>query len=162
MSDSPRPLAVIDVDGVVADVRHRLHHVESSPKDWGAFFAKADRDPPLAAGVDRVRTLLADHDVVYLTGRPESLRRVTEEWLERHGIGGHPVHMRRRGDFRPARIAKVELIGQLARGRTVAVVLDDDPEVCAALRAAGWPVEQADWVPHSRTLRAAQEREGRT
>jgi hypothetical protein len=34
--------------------------------------------------------------------------------------------------------------------------------VCTARREAGWPVEQAEWVPHSRTLRAAQEREGRT
>ena len=162
MAHSSRPLAVVDVDGVVADVRHRLHHVESSPKDWGAFFAKADRDPPLAAGVERVRELLVDHDVVYLTGRPENLRRVTEAWLERHGIGECPVYMRRRGDYRPARQAKAELIARIAEGRTVAVVLDDDPEVCDALRAAGWPVEQATWVPHSRTLRAAQEREGRT
>src|SRR3954451_4063807 len=110
MADSPRPLAVIDVDGVVADVRHRLHHVESRPKDWRAFFAKADRDPPLATGVDRVRTLQADHDVVYLTGRPEHLRHVTEAWLQRHGIGGHPILMRARGDFRPARITKAEAI----------------------------------------------------
>jgi thiamine monophosphate synthase len=162
MDTASRPLAVVDVDGVVADVRHRLHHVESRPKAWGAFFAAADRDPPLAAGVERVRALLADHDVVYVTGRPEHLRRVTEAWLERHGIGGHPVVMRRKGDFRPARETKGEEIRRLARGRTVAIVLDDDPEVCEALRAAGWPVEQANWVPHSRTLRAAQEREGRT
>lgn len=162
MERTRRPLAVVDVDGVVADVRHRLHHVEQSPKDWGAFFAKADRDPPLAEGVARVRALLEDHDVVYLTGRPEHLRHVTEAWLERHGIGECPVYMRRRGDRRPARQAKAELIAEIARHRTVAVVLDDDPDVCEALRELGWPVEQAMWVPHSRTLHAAQESEGRT
>jgi thiamine monophosphate synthase len=162
MTSPPLPLAVIDVDGVVADVRHRLHHIESSPKDWGAFFARADRDPPLAVGVERVRNLSQGHEIVFLTGRPERLRRVTEAWLEKHGIGGHKVVMRRHGDFRPARVAKAEELRRLARGRTVAVVLDDDPEVCTALREAGWPVEQATWVPHSRTLRAAQEREGRT
>src|SRR4051794_18001993 len=110
MADSPRPLAVIDVDGVVADVRHRLHHLESRPKDWRAFLGKADRCPPLAAGVDRVRTLQADRDVVYLTGRPERLRHVTEAWLERQGSGGPPVLRRTRGDFRPARITKGEEI----------------------------------------------------
>jgi hypothetical protein len=162
MEPTPRPLAIVDIDGVVADVRHRLHHVESRPKDWGAFFAAADRDPPLAAGVERVHELREDHDVVYVTGRPEHLRRVTEAWLDRHGIGGHPLVMRGRGDFRPARVTKAAEIGRLARGRTVAVVIDDDPDVCDALRAAGWPVEQATWVPHSRTLRAAQERDGRT
>ena len=162
MDRSPRPLAVVDVDGVVADVRHRLHHIESRPKDWGAFFAAADADPPLAEGVARVRALRAGHDVVYLTGRPEHLRRVTLDWLERHGIAGTRLVMRRRGDYRPARVTKAEELRRLARDREVAVVLDDDPEVCDALRAAGWPVEQATWVPHSRTLRAAQEREGRT
>ena len=162
MSATPLPLAVVDIDGVVADVRHRLHHIESSPKDWGAFFATADRDPPLAAGVERVRELATDHEVVFLTGRPERLRKVTAAWLERHGLGGHRLLMRRHGDFRPARVAKAEELRRVARGRDVAIVLDDDPEVCEALRSAGWPVEQATWVPHSRTLRAAQEREGRT
>jgi hypothetical protein len=162
MPDSPLPLAVVDIDGVVADVRHRLHHIESSPKDWGAFFAGADRDPPLATGVARVRDLAGAHEIVFLTGRPERLRAVTETWLERHGIGGHRVLMRRHGDFRPARVAKADELRRLARGREVAIVLDDDPEVCDALRVAGWPVELATWVLHSRTLRAAQEREGRT
>ena len=160
--DAPLPLAIVDIDGVVADVRHRLHHVESRPKDWPAFFAGAAADPPLAEGVARVRELLGTHDVVFLTGRPEHLRRTTEEWLERHGLGGRTLLMRRGRDFRPARVTKAEEIRRLARGRTVALVLDDDPEVCDALRAAGWPVELATWVPHSRTLRAAQEREGRT
>jgi hypothetical protein len=159
---APLPLAVVDIDGVVADVRHRLHHVESKPKDWPAFFAAAHDDPPLAEGIERVRALLTDHDVVFLTGRPEHLRRVTEEWLDRHGIGGRRLLMRRHRDFRPARATKAEEIRKLARGRTVAVVLDDDPDVCAALRAAGWPVEQTEWVPHSKALRAAQEKDGRT
>lgn len=162
MDRSPRPLAVVDIDGVVADVRHRLHHIESRPKDWAAFFAAADADPPLAEGVARVRALAADHDVVYLTGRPEHLRRATEEWLARHGIPGTRLLMRRRGDYRPARVTKADELRRLGRVRDVAIVLDDDPEVCAALRAAGWPVEQATWVPHSSTLRVAQEREGRT
>ena len=33
-----RPLAIFDIDGVVADVRHRLHHLESRPKGWDEFF----------------------------------------------------------------------------------------------------------------------------
>lgn len=162
MPTPPLPLAVIDVDGVVADVRHRLHHLDSRPKDWAAFFAAAAADPPLAEGVERVRALATDHEVVYLTGRPEHLRQTTERWLDDHGIGGHRVLMRRRGDFRPARAAKLDELRRLARGREVALVLDDDPDVCATLRAAGWPVEQATWVPHAKTLRDAQERDGRT
>lgn len=46
-----RPLAVFDVDGVLAEVRHRLPHLEGRPKDWDAFFAAAQADPPLTEGV---------------------------------------------------------------------------------------------------------------
>ena len=37
-------VAVVDIDGVVADVRHRLHHVADRPKDWRSFFAAAADD----------------------------------------------------------------------------------------------------------------------
>ncbi len=159
---SERPLAVVDIDGVVADVRHRLHHLAGKPKDWGSFFAAAVHDPPIALGVARVRELAADHDVVFLTGRPERCRRDTARWLDGHGLGGHPVVRRGDGDRRPARLTKLAALRGLAEGRRVAVVLDDDPEVCAELQAAGWPVELARWVPHPRLLTVAQERDGRT
>ena len=71
------PFAVFDVDGVVADVRHRLRHVARPPKDWARFFSAADRDPPLADGTDLVHRYARDHDLVWLTGRPEWLRPVT-------------------------------------------------------------------------------------
>lgn len=153
---------MVDIDGVVADVSHRLHHLSSRPKDWGSFFAAAVDDPPLAEGVRRVQELQVDHDVVYLTGRPDWLRKDTERWLDRHGITATALHMRRRGDRRPAKQTKVELLRRLAAGRDVTVVLDDDPEVVAALEADGWPAELATWLPHSRTLHQAQESEGRT
>ena len=51
---------------------------------------------------------------------------------------------------------------RLARSRTIASVLDDDPAVVAMLQADGWPVELATWLPHSSTLKIAQEQQGRT
>lgn len=153
---------MLDIDGVVADVRHRLHHLESRPKDWSAFFAGAASDPPLPAGVDLARELAASHDIVWLTGRPERLRRVTTEWLRRHSLPAGELHMRRNGDYRPARQAKLAVVHALAAERTVAVVVDDDPAVVAALETAGIPVRVADWVPYREALRQGQEREGRT
>ncbi len=41
-------VAVFDIDGVLADVRHRLHHVAARPKDWDAFFGAAPQDPHCA------------------------------------------------------------------------------------------------------------------
>jgi len=31
----------VSIDGVLADVHHRLHHIARRPKDWPAFFAAA-------------------------------------------------------------------------------------------------------------------------
>jgi len=157
-----RPLAVIDIDGVVADVRHRLHLVESRPKRWDEFFALAADDPPLPTGVELVLSLAPDHDIVWLTGRPERIRRVTSRWLEAHGLPSSRLLMRGGRDFRPARIAKREQLRQLRAEREVAVVVDDDPDVVATLTEDGFTVRLADWLPHSSTLRSAQEKDGRT
>jgi hypothetical protein len=162
LTDQARSVAVIDIDGVVADVRHRLRHVERRPKDWDAFFAAAVDDPPLEPGVRRVLELSLDHDLVFLTGRPEHCRADTLAWLEAHGLGGWPVRMRRGGDRRPARQTKASELDRLSRRAVIALVLDDDPAVCEALRAAGYQVEQADWMTRPAALDDAQEREGRT
>jgi hypothetical protein len=153
---------VIDIDGVVADVRHRLHFLEDGPKDWPGFFAAAVDDPPLPEGVALVLALLHDHDVVWLTGRPESTRGDTEAWLSRHGLPTEPLLMRRNGDYRPARHSKKETVRDLATQRRIALIVDDDPAVVRDLTAAGFQVRLAEWLPHSSTLRGAQERDGRT
>jgi phosphoglycolate phosphatase-like HAD superfamily hydrolase len=157
-----RPLAVFDIDGVLADVRHRLHHLDSRPKDWDAFFAAAPKDPPLEQGVLMAREAAKDCEVVYVTGRPEQCRRDTLAWFARHGLPDGELVMRSRRDRRPARVAKPELLARLAHDRQVAVVVDDDLEVCDAYEAAGWPVIRATWATQSPVLVEAQEEEGRT
>jgi hypothetical protein len=105
-ADPVRPLAVFDVDGVLADVRHRLHHVAGRPKDWDAFFAAALDDPPLQQGVALARASAEDCDVVYVTGRPERCRADTLTWFRRHGLPEGELRMRDDRDRRPARVAK--------------------------------------------------------
>jgi phosphoglycolate phosphatase-like HAD superfamily hydrolase len=160
--DGQRPLAVFDIDGVLADVRHRLHHLQARPQRWDAFFTAADRDPLLAEGATRLRAAQTEHDVIYLTGRPERNRGLTRTWLGAHGLPTGPLHMRPDADHRPARWVKRAVLRRLARTRTIASVLDDDPAVVAVLQADGWPVELATWLPHSSTLQTAQEQQGGT
>ena len=153
---------MFDIDGVLADVRHRLHHLQARPQRWNAFFLAAERDPLLAEGARRLRAAQVEHEVVYLTGRPERNRALTGAWLADHGLPNGPLHMRPDDDHRPARWVKRNTLRRLARTHANASVLDDDPAVVAVLEADGWPVELATWLPHSSTLQSAQEQQGRT
>jgi phosphoglycolate phosphatase-like HAD superfamily hydrolase len=157
-----RPLAVFDVDGVLADVRHRLRYVERRPKDWDGFFAAAPDDPPLAEGVTLARASAEDCEVVYVTGRPERCRADTLDWFRRHGLPEGRLSMRRTNDRRPARLAKPQLLRDLARDRVVAVVVDDDEQVCDAYERDGWRVMRATWMTAPASLSTAQEADGRT
>jgi hypothetical protein len=157
-----RPLAVIDIDGVVADVRHRLHLVQGKPRRWDEFFAAAGDDPPLPDGVALVHELAADHDILWLTGRPERNRRLTATWLAAQGLPAEPLLMRPDRDFRPARLTKRDQLRTLRAKQEVGIVVDDDPDVIEMLAADGFPTRLADWLPHGRTLHRAQESDGRT
>jgi phosphoglycolate phosphatase-like HAD superfamily hydrolase len=153
-------LAVFDIDGVIADVRHRLHHLERR-RSWTDFFEAAHADPLLPEGAALVADLGRQHEIVWLTGRPEWLRATTEDWLAQHGLPDGEVHLRPYGDYRPAPRYKLDVLRKLAP-RDVAAVIDDDDEVIRAALAAGFPAILADWVPRTAALRRAQDRDGRT
>jgi hypothetical protein len=159
------PYAVLDIDATLADVRHRLHHLARRPKNWDGFFAAAPADQPLPQGVEIAHTLATDHEIVYLTGRPERTRRDTEEWLTRYGLPGGRLLMRRDGDRRPSAVMKLGRLRRLAAERPVAILVDDDVAVCAAAQSAGFTVLRAGWALDADTqptLLDAQESEGRT
>ncbi|MCW2497663.1 hypothetical protein [Jatrophihabitans sp.] len=154
-------VAVFDIDGVVADVRHRLHFLHGRHA-WHAFFDDAADDPLLPEGAALVADLARTHEIVWLTGRPEWLRPVTEQWLLANGLPCEELHMRAGGDYRPARYYKLDVLRSIGREREIAALIDDDAEVIEAALAAGYPAVLAEWVPRDAAMREAQERYGRT
>ena len=157
-----RPLAVFDLDGTLADVAHRLHFLDPPRPDWNGFFRAASADPPLERGLALARSWAETCDLGYVTGRPERCRPATERWLRRQGLPAAPLWMRPDRDRRPARVLKPHLLADAARTREIAVVVDDDAQVCAAYRARRFPVVHATWAAASRALEDAQEETGRT
>jgi len=161
-TSAPRLLAVFDLDGTLADLRHREHHLARTPKDWDAFFRAARADPPLATGVALLRESAKECEIAYLSGRPERCRADTRAWLQEHDLPAGELVLRRDQDRRPARVVKPAALRRLAGDRTVAVVVDDDDAVCDAYERAGWPVLRVGWASGSSALELAQEVEGRT
>lgn len=170
MTEPDRRLAVLDIDGVLADVRHRLHHLQRRPKDWDGFFSAARLDPPLPQGVDLAASLAEGHDIAYLTGRPARCREDTLWWLREHGLPDGRLVTRPPGDFRASHVTKLELLRGLQGRAEVALVVDDDDRVVQTLTRHGYTVLHATWgVPADgsgaeaeRALRAAQQEDGRT
>ena len=161
------PLAVFDIDGVLADVRHRLWTLESRPKDWHLFFALATQDAVLSQGLEAVEAELSrGRQVAYVSGRPDHCREDTREWLTRHGFPGASLHLRPITDRRPARLVKPELLRALERDHLIVAVYDDDADVIATLNDLGYPTTHVTWMHASDVdhgaLFDAQETQGRT
>jgi phosphoglycolate phosphatase-like HAD superfamily hydrolase len=162
-------VTVFDIDGVLADVRHRLHHLDEHPKNWSAFFMAAVDDPLLSQGKAAVdEAVNGGSQIIYVTGRPSRYRRDTRMWLDRHDLPRGELHMRPNRDRRPARFYKAEVIGAIAREHDLVTVIDDDDKVVAHLRELGLPVLHATWMHEQAPerqldlLEQAQESEGRT
>jgi FMN phosphatase YigB (HAD superfamily) len=133
-----RPVAVFDIDGVLADASHREHFVAARPRDWDSFFGAVSQDAVLESGREQFLAARRRYDVVLVSGRPERTRADTQSWLERAGMDGPPLLLRPDADRRPAAVLKVEMVEALGPPEDVAMVVDDDERVVAALRARGY------------------------
>lgn len=137
-----RPLVLVDMDGTLADVEHRVHHVRGrGKKNWPAFFRGMTKDKPNAVVAEWVKNLRPEYTIVILSGRPSSYARDTVQWLKKHKIPFDHLLMRREGDHRPDHIVKKELMATLPK-RQIAFVIDDRASVCRMWRDEGLRVFQ--------------------
>jgi hypothetical protein len=136
--------AILDIDGVLADCRPRLHWVMRDQPDYETFYALVGDDEALRAGCVLATCLAQCLDIIYLTGRDEVCRDQTELWLHRNDLPDGDLLMRAHGDHRKSAPQKLEQLAMLNR-QDVELVVDDDPDVCLALTEAGYPVLQARW-----------------
>lgn len=143
-------LALVDLDGVLADDRHRIQY--AIDKDWDEYFLpeRILADDPWPEGQEMVARLVAEGFVVqYLTGRWSSLRTVTEEWLDRNGFPmrrltmreplWHPQNLSEHGGWPSMRLGefKVDYIARMRQsgGYDAIHMYDDDPNVIEAVQA---------------------------
>lgn len=150
-----RPVAVLDVDGFVADARWRLpllgdHPATASRQAWAAFFDAAGADRPIPAGVALAQHLAVDHDILWLTARTDRIRQLTASWLHLHVLPKWELVMRPNDDLRPSPVWKLEQLHQIAEVRSIGEFVDDDHRVLKLASEQGFPARLAPAVLSSR------------
>ena len=130
---SPLPnkgYVLCDIDGTLADIRHRLHYVKQEPKDWDGFFGAMGMDRLRLDVTRQVEVLRRDgYDVVLVSGRPDNYRTVTEDWLRLYGFPDTRfplLFMRRAGDHRPDTVVKEEILRTYFSDRSLIHTIFDD------------------------------------
>ena len=103
-------IVLFDLDGTLANVEDRVHHLYKEEKDWKAFFEALDGDTPIGPVISFYKKLWyhTDYTIYILTGRPERYREKTIAWFKAHDIPIEKLLMRPSGDSRHDFIIKEE------------------------------------------------------
>lgn len=130
---------IFDIDGTLADVEHRIHHIRKEPPDWNAFNAEMHDD----AIKEDIRHLVyamfnKGYFILLVTGRFRQYHVATDNWLNHHGVLYHNLYMRPDGDFRSDYIIKEEIYQQLIKPHyKVLFVVEDRKTVVEMWRRNG-------------------------
>jgi predicted secreted acid phosphatase len=118
-------IVIFDIDGTLADVSERVHHLRKRPKDWDAFFEGMAQDKAIRSMVRLCEILhAAGVHIVLCSGRNEAHRAQTVRWLAAEGVRYHELRLRRDGDLRSDVVAKREMLKGIDKGRVLFVVED--------------------------------------
>ena len=118
-------IVIFDIDGTLADVSERIHHVKKKPKNWNAFFAGMAQDKAIHSMVRLCNLLYASGiRIVLCSGRSEEHRQQTVEWLAQQGVNYHDLFLRRDKDRRSDTEIKRELLARLDKSKILFVVED--------------------------------------
>lgn len=131
-----------DLDGTLADGRHRLHLLPKKDYDktesWTEFNLASVDDTPFQNNID-LCNLMAFRDyykVIILTGRSDVARSVTEDWLDIYGVNYTELVMRKQSDNRKDTVIKEEYLRSIGLDN-IWCCFDDLPHIAYHLRSLG-------------------------
>jgi predicted secreted acid phosphatase len=141
-----KTVVICDIDGTIANNNHRQHWLKSKPSNWKAYNATMSEDlliKPVATTIEFMRRGDNEVRVIYVSGREEVYRDVTEKWLNQYSLlKANPLYMRPEGDYRGDEIVKKELLYQAMKEHDfeledVLCIFDDRPKVVRMWRELG-------------------------
>ena len=132
---------IVDLDGTLTNVEHRLHYLKETPPNWDAFFLACSDDKPNWPVLYTVAALydyFADDEVriVFFSGRGAIARGATVTWLAEYQVQYDELHMRKEGDFRPDNTLKMGWLEEIGVDN-VLFCIDDRQSVVDMWRDMG-------------------------
>jgi predicted kinase len=121
-----RPIVLCDIDGTLADGRHRERFVQGDKKDWDSYYSLLEHDAPIDLVARWVRELFKDHTVCIVSGRPDTYQKKTIAWLDKHEIPYHWIFMRPGNDKRPDVQIKNDILKNIPKDK-IFMAIDDRP-----------------------------------
>lgn len=126
------PYVLCDIDGTIADIKHRLQYAKGETKDWKKFFSLIDKDTVR----EGTRKLLEDYvakgfTIIFVSARPDTYRDQTYKWLFENGLTmGMTLIMRKGNDKRPDTEVKKTILDTYFPDKSkIHAVIDDRPSV---------------------------------
>jgi predicted secreted acid phosphatase len=118
-------IVIFDIDGTLADVSERLHHIKKKPKDWDSFFQGIPQDKAIHSMV-RLCNILYEFGIkiILCSGRSDQYRAETIEWMAQQGVRYHELRLRGEHDRRSDVIVKREMLAGMDRSKILFVVED--------------------------------------
>lgn len=122
---------IVDLDGTLCDVKHRLHFIKNKPPEWDKFHEACVNDPVNQWCKSLVNSYHGtDVIVIYMTGRPIKYMAETEKWIKDNvGESNYMIMMKPDGDYRKDYEFKEEMFYKHIDGEyDVLIAMDDRTE----------------------------------
>ena len=148
------PLYIFDLDGTLALIEHRLHHIKGPKKDWRAFFAACVDDKPNLPVLETLNRLRRGRAEIWVwSGRSDEVRKQTIQWLQKHRVfhaywnpfrAPEMLRMRKAGDYRDDAVVKREWASEIEppEWARLTATFDDRDRVVKMWRDLGVPCFQ--------------------
>lgn len=127
--EEKQKLVLCDIDGTIANNAHRQNLLKEF-KDWDKFFSFMKDDEPIHVIIEMVKKKVeSNNHLIFLTGRPEKYRKMTENWLSKYFDNEYSLLMRKDGDRRNKIIVKEEIFNENFQKKQIKACFENDPEL---------------------------------
>ncbi len=92
---------IVDLDGTLCNVDHRVQYVQGVQKNWKEFNDRMGSDSLNHWCFELISAMKQQgYSVLFVTGRDESYKTHTLSWLNQYHVPFDELHMRKVGDYR--------------------------------------------------------------